>query len=754
MMKRIGFLLCAFLGMASAVWADVTIKTIDVKGVQRMEPATVLSYLPFEKGDNVSQSELDQALKELYKTGFFSDVKLDLKGSTLVIQVDERPIVAHIAFDGNDKIEENVLMNEIHMKERDVYTPTKLREDVKRLKTIYQRMGLYSAQITTDVETKSRNRVDIVYKIDEGPKNYIEKIRFVGNKHFSSSDLKEELISKEKKWYRFFSSTDTYDPDRLEYDKEMLRRFYYSKGYMDFDIKDVTVQTDEKTKNFIVTFDVDEGKRYRFGTANIQVTLPEVNAQKLEKQISFRKGQIYNAEYIEETIQNITDELGREGYAFVEITPVFKKDPKTQVADVTFKVKGGARVFVNRIDITGNSRTLDKVVRREFRLNEGDPFNTDKIRRSRQRIENLGYFDKVNLKTVPVANAPDKTDIAVDVSEKSTGAFNVGIGWSTYDGLLFEVGVQERNFLGTGKIVGVTASTSGRETQVDLSYTDPYFLDKPISAGFDLFHIDRDYTDDSSYKAKTTGGALRSGWDYSERVRQTVKYTLQQDNVTDIDNDASIYIKEQEGKNVVSMIGQVLSYDTRDNIFNPTEGFYTSLGLDLAGIGGDTRFVRVNANAAKYFEVMDQWVLSVSAGAGYIYGLNQEVRINNRYYLGGSTLRGFDVAGVGARDKATGDSLGGDWRLTASTQLMFPLGLPSEFGIKGKVFMDAGMLGKPDGHYAKDTIDYNNTPRVSVGTGILWQSPMGPINIDLGFPIVKEDYDETEVFRLNFGTGF
>ena len=754
MMKRIGFLLFAFLGMASAAWADVTIKTIDVKGVQRMEPATVLSYLPFEKGDEVSQSELDQALKELYKTGFFSDVKLDVNGSTLTIQVDERPIVAHIAFEGNDKIEENVLMNEIHMKERDVYTPTKLREDVKRLKTIYQRMGLYSAQITTDVETMSRNRVDIVYKINEGPKNYIEKIRFVGNKHFSSSDLKEELISKEKKWYRFFSSTDTYDPDRLEYDKEMLRRFYYSKGYMDFEIKDVTVQTDEKTKNFIVTFDLDEGKRYRFGTANIQVTLPEVNAQKLEKQITFKKGQIYNAEYIEETIQNITDELGREGYAFVEITPVFKKDPKTQVADVTFKVKEGARVFVNRIDITGNSRTLDKVIRREFRLNEGDPFNTDRIRRSRQRIENLGYFDKVNLKTVPVANAPDKTDIAVDVSEKSTGAFNVGIGWSTYDGLLFEVGVQERNFLGTGKIVGVTASTSGRETQVDLSYTDPYFMDKPISAGFDLFHIDRDYTDDSSYKAKTTGGALRSGWDYSERVRQTVKYTLQQDNVTDIDNDASIYIKEQEGKNVVSMIGQVLSYDTRDNIFNPTEGFYTSLGLDLAGIGGDTRFVRVNANAAKYYEVMDQWVLSVSASAGYIYGLNQEVRINNRYYLGGSTLRGFDVAGVGARDKATGDALGGDWRVTASTQLMFPLGLPSEFGIKGKVFMDAGMLGKPDGHYAKDTIDYNNTPRVSVGTGVLWQSPMGPINIDLGFPIVKEDYDETEVFRLNFGTGF
>ncbi len=754
MIKKIRYLWIGIFLFASVAQANTLVEAIEVKGVQRMEPSTVLSFLPFDKGDEVSQATLDQSLKELYKTGFFSDVKLSLNKNTLVISLKERPIVAQVSISGNDKIEEDVLMNEIHMKERDVYTPAKLREDVKRLKTIYQRMGLFSAEIETDVQNKTRNRVDILYRIKEGPKSYIEKILFTGNKHFSSADLKEELITKEKKWFRFFSSTDTYDPDRLEYDKEMLRRFYLRKGYIDFNVKKVSAEMDEKTKNFIISFDINEGNRYRFGKADVQVTLPEVDIQKLKKQIAFKKNQIYNVDYIEETIQNLTDELGREGYAFVEITPISKKNEQRRIADVTFKIKEGARVFVNRIDITGNSRTLDKVIRREFRLNEGDPFNTDKIRRSKQRIDNLGYFDKVDLKTVPVANAPDKTDIAVDVSEKSTGSFNVGIGWSTYDGLLFEVGVQERNFLGTGKIVGVTASTSDSETQVDLSFTNPYFMDKPISAGFDLFHIDRDYTDDSSYNAITTGGALRSGWDYSEHVRQTVKYTLQRDNVTDIDQNASIYIKEQEGKNVVSMIGQVLSYDTRDNIFNPTEGFYTSLGIDLAGIGGDTRFIRVNANAAKYYEVMDQWVLSVSATAGYIYGLNQDVRINNRYYLGGSSLRGFDVAGVGARDKATGDALGGDWRLTASTQLMFPLGLPSEFGIKGKVFVDAGMLGRPDGHYVSGTIDYNNTPRVSVGTGILWQSPMGPINIDLGFPIVKEDYDETEVFRLNFGTGF
>ncbi len=754
MMKKLGVLVC-FLMIAWTARADMTVRSIRVTGNQRLEPATVLSYLPFEEGETITSVDLNKALKDLYKTGFFDDVEMKENGDELTIHVKERPIISYIGFEGNDKIDEDVLAGEVQTKVRDVYTPTKIRADVARLETIYRRMGLFSAKITSQVENKSQNRVEVIFKIDEGPKNYIQDIYFKGNTHFSSGDLREVLMSKEKRWYRFLSSTDTYDPDRLNYDKELLRRFYLRKGYVDFDIKDMIVKKDDKTGNFIITFDLNEGARYRFGSSSVKVTLPDVDAAKLQKQIAFKAGAFYNADLIEETIQNITDELGRLGYAFVEVLPEFEKDPKTHVVSIIFRVKEGARVFINRIDIKGNSRTLDKVVRREFRLNEGDPFNTDKIRRSRQRIENLGYFDKVDLKTVPVANAPDKTDIAVTVSEKSTGAFNVGVGWSTYDGLLFEVGVQERNFLGTGNIVGVVASTSGRETQVDLSYTDPYFMDMPLSAGVDIFHFTRDYTDDSSYKWKTTGASVRFGWDYTERFRQTVKYTLQSDDVTDIEADASIYVKEQEGKSSLSMIGEVMSYDTRDSVYNPTEGFYTSLGFDFAGLGGDNKFVRVNWNATQYFELTEKWVLSVGGTAGYIVGIGgEDVRINNRYYLGGSTLRGFEIGGVGARDKASGDSLGGDWRLTASTQLMFPLGLPSEFGIRGKLFVDAGMIGKPDGTYDWNQVDYKNTPRVSIGTGLLWQSPMGPINIDLGFPVVKEKFDEKEVFRLNFGTGF
>lgn len=752
-MKKLIFL-GAFCCVAFAAVADTLIEKIKVIGNQRLEPATVISYLPFEQGDSVSGTEMNQALKDLYKTGFFEDVQLDLKGDTLTIKLKERPIVSYIGFEGNDKIKEDVLASETQLKVRDVYTPTKVRADVARLETIYRRMGLYSAKIKSEVTNKNQNRVEVIYKIDEGPKNYIESIRFKGNQNFSASDLREALMSKEKRWYRFLSSTDTYDPDRLNYDKELLRRFYLKKGYIDFEIKDMTAETDPKTKNFIITFDIQEGPRYKFGTSEVSVNLPEINQKDLLKQVAYKPGMYYNAELVERTIQKMTDELGRHGYAFVDIIPQFEKNTKTHVASIDYKVKEGARVFINRIDINGNSRTLDKVIRREFRLNEGDPFNTDKIRRSRQRIENLGYFDKVDLKTIPVANAPDRTDIAVTVSEKSTGAFNVGVGWSTYDGLLFEVGVQERNFLGTGNIVGITASTSGRETQVDLSYTDPYFMDLPLSAGIDVFHFTRDYTDDSSYKWKTLGAALRLGWDYTERFSQSVKYTLQQDDVTDIESDASIYVKEQAGKSTLSMIGEVMTYDTRDSVYNPTEGYVASLGLDFAGIGGDNRFVRANINAVQYFELVEKWVLSVSGSAGYIVGINQDVRINNRYYLGGSTLRGFEIGGVGARDKATEDSLGGDWRVTASTQLMFPLGLPSEFGIRGKLFVDAGMIGKPSGKYDWDLVDYSSKPRVSIGTGVLWQSPMGPINIDLGFPIVKEKYDQREVFRLNFGTGF
>lgn len=740
------------LGTAFVAQAEV-VSDIKVKGLKRMEPQTVISYLPFKKGEDVSRQRQATALRELYKTGFFSDVKMDKKDGILTITVEERPVVSKISFEGNDKADEKVLKTEVQLKVRDVYTPTKLKADAERLTEIYRRMGMHSAVVEPVVEEKSRNRVEITFKIDEGSKNYVRHIKFKGNENIDDERLKEAMMTKERRWYRFLTSTDTYDADRLNYDKDLLRRFYFERGYIDFAVLKTEVSKEEK--DYIISLEIKEGARYRVGDIDVRTTLKGISADKLKKEILLEKGKYYNAELLEETITKITDELGREGYAFVEVVPDFKQDKENKTVSVVFRIKEGERVFVNNISISGNSRTLDKVIRREFRLAEGDPFNTDKIKRSRQRIENLGYFDKVDFKSVPVAGGVDRTDIAVDVSEKSTGAFNVGIGWSTYDGLLLEAGIQERNFLGTGNIVGITASTSDNANQVDLSFTNPYFMDLPISAGFDIYHIVYDYSDDTSYKSYSTGGSLRAGWDYTEKLRQTVKYTLQQDKVSDVEGDASVYIKEQEGENILSMFGTVFTYDTRDSAYNPTEGYVASAGVDLAGIGGDSKFVRLNLNATQYFALTEKVVLSLNATGGVIHGLSgQNVRINYRYYLGGSTLRGFEPSSVGARTKGSDDVLGGDWRLTSSAQVMFPLGLPQELGFKGKFFIDAGMIGKPDGNYNWNEINYSSKPRVSIGTGLLWQSPMGPINIDFGFPIIKEKYDEKEVFRLSFGTGF
>lgn len=751
-MKKFVYTLIVFGLLASLAQAEV-IEKMQVKGNQRLEAETIYSYLPFAVGDDVNTDAVNKAIKELYKTGFFDDVKIDLKGSSVVIDVDERPAISSITFEGNDKVDTDVLKGEVQIKVRDIYVPTKVQSDVERIKMIYQRMGLLNAKVEAVTENKRRNRVEIIFKISEGDKNYIEDISFVGNKAFSSSDLREQMMSKTKRWYRFFSSTDTFDPDRLNYDKELLRRYYFQKGYIDFAIDDTQVSQNAEG-NFIVKMTLNEGRRYRLGKVDIKSSLAGLDKEKLLKQMDLRQGRFYQASQIESAVQKLTDELGKDGYAFVDVEPELTRNEKMGVVDISFKVREGSRVFINRINISGNSRTLDKVIRREFRVAEGDPFNTEKIKRSRQRIENLGYFDKVDLKTVPVPNAPDKTDLAVDVSEKSTGAFNIGIGWSTYDGIMFEVGIQERNFLGTGNIVGISASTSDSETQVDLSLTNPYFMDMPLLAGVDVYHIMHDYTDDSSYKSRTSGGALRFGWDYTERLSQTAKYTLQSDNVTQVDADASLYIKKQQGKRSTSMLGEVLSYDTRDSVINPTQGFVSSWGIDVAGLGGDTRFVRTNLSATKYFEIIDKWVLSLNASGGIIHGLNQDVRINNAYYLGGANLRGFESGGVGARDKQTDDSLGGNWRVTATAQLMFPLGLPEEFGLRGKIFADAGTLGKPDDIDNWDDVWYSSKIRASVGVGLLWRSPMGPINIDFGFPVMKEPYDKKEVFRLNFGSGF
>ena len=752
MKKTLAFLLTGtfFSGIA----LGETLNNVSIQGTARIENQTVMNYLNLKMRKEITGADIDNATKTLFATGLFSDVNIKMTNGNLDINVTENPIVHNVYFEGNKKLDDDALKSEITLKPRTIYTLNKIQGDADRLLEVYKRIGRFGATVNPKIVKKDQNRVDVIFEIDEGSKTTVKRINIIGNTKFSDDDLKDAMMTKESAWYRFLTSTDTYDPDRLNYDKELLRRFYLQNGYMDFKVKNAIAELTPNKEGFIITFDIEEGNRYKFVQPDIKINLSEYKEKNLTDKITFKSGMWFNADLVESTITNLNDTFSNLGYAFVDTTPHFDKNDETKTVKVTFSVAEGEKVFVNKINITGNSRTLDKVIRREFRIKEGDAFNASKLRHSKQRVENLDYFEKVDLKTVPVYGQPGKTDILMDVAEKATGSFSIGVGWSSYDGLLFDTGIQERNILGTGNTLGLNLMLSEREQEYTIGLTNPYFMDKNLLAGIDVFHTTLDNEDYSSYKSTTTGGAVRFGWNYTDFLRQSVRYTLQEDEVRDVTEDASTYIKEQEGRTSLSMIGQEISWDKRDNRINPTQGFYTSFSTDYAGVGADTKFVRLGIMGIQYFEMAEDVIFSMRGDAGHIWGLGgQDVRINHRYYLGDSSFRGFEYGGIGARDKATGDALGGNWYATASAEVQFPLGLPKELGIKGKVFSDAGFIGKPDG-YDASKMDYSSKMRMSAGTGIMWQSPMGMINLDFAWPIMKEDFDETKVFRLNFGKAF
>ena len=729
------------------------ISEIIVTGNQRIEKETILSYVRLDEGDLLSDKTMNRALKNLFDTGMFADVNLEKDGTVLKISVKENPIVNQLFFDGNKRMQDEQLIDEVQLKPRVIYTKAKAQKDVERLVNIYQRSGRFAVTIEPKIIEREQNRVDVIYEIDEGPTTYVRKIIFVGNEAFSDSTLQENIMTKEDRWYRFFSTTSTYDPDRMDYDKELLRRFYLSKGYIDVEIESAIAELTPDKEAFFITFTLKEGKRYKVGNVSIKTTLENLNVDELKANFSIESGDWYNADKIETAIQNITDAVGNLGHAFVDVTPETNIQEGTNIVDIVFDIKEGERVFINQININGNVRTRDEVIRREFRVVEGDAFNSAKLRRSKQRIENLDFFSRVDFATKPVDGVPDKTDVEVSVEEKSTGSLTLGVGWSTYDGALIQTGISERNFLGLGQYLGLNVALAQKRTEYDISFTEPYFLDRDLAAGFDLFNMTHDFQDTSSYDQSSIGGALRLSWSYNEELRQSVKYTLREDKISDVDPDASLYIKEQEGKALLSMISNSISYDRRNSTIRPTDGYVLTLSNDLAGLGGNERFLRTDLYAAKYFPLSEEWTLAFKGHAGYIFGFGQDVRINQRYFLGGNDLRGFEQGGATGRDRASQDALGGDWVLTGTAEIIFPLGLPNEFGIRGRLFSDIGATGEPP-DTGKYNIDYSSKPRASVGFGISWDSPMGTINVDIAYAVLKEKYDKTEVFRLNFGSGF
>jgi len=731
--------------------AEIYVSQIEVDGLQRVERETVLSYLNVEQGSSVSQEYLNSSMKRLFETGLFADVNIDARGNgVLAVKVVENPVINKRVFDGNDKVDDMLLESEVQLKSGSIYNIAKVQDDVQRILEVYKRSGRYATVVEPKIIKRDQNRVDLVYEISEGPTAAISKVNFIGNHHYSDDDLQSEIMSKESRWYRLFSSSENYDPEKTNYDKELLRRFYLKRGYADFRVLSAVAELSPDKKSFVVTYVLDEGSRYKLEDVRIQSMIKDVDVAALSGQVQQEKGDWYNADLAERSVYALTEELGKKGFAFVDVTPELEKTSGNKMV-LTFNIAEGQRVFVDRINITGNTRTEDEVIRREFRIDEGDAFNAAKIRASRRNVENLNYFSKVDIQTEPNPNDDSKADINVNVEEKSTGAFNVGVGYSTVNGALFRAGIAENNFQGKGQKLSADVAVSQRTSEYDLSFTEPYFMGRRLSAGIDLFRTEEDYQDEGSYDSESTGGRLRLGWNYTDDFAQYLRYTLKEDKISNVDRNASIYIKEEEGRYSNSSIGQTMVYDKRDSAINPKEGYYLSFGNDVAGLGGDEKYLKFDGKAYKYFTLADYYTFKLFINGGYITGYGDEnVRLSNRYYLGGSTLRGFEFAGIGARDKFTKDALGGNWMIYSGAEMSFPIGL-DEVGVRGRTFVDMGILGKPD-DINEDYVEYSDTPRVAAGFGFQWQSPMGQIDVDLAFPIVKEDYDETEVFRLNFGS--
>ena len=699
------------------------------------------------------------------------------QGIDLVVRVVENPIINRIAFEGNRRLEDKTLLDEVQLRPRVVYTRTKVQNDVKRLIDVYRRNGRFATTVEPKVIQLPQNRVDLVFEINEGARTGISRITFVGNRQFSDGTLRGAIQTVETRWFRFLSSDDSYDPDRVTYDRELLRRFYLKNGYADFKVLSAVAELAPDQGSFYLTFTIDEGERYHFGKIEVSTTLKNLDIETLNSELQTEEGDWYDAEKIDDTIKRLSDQVGNLGYAFVEVEAVVKRDRQARTIGLTYEIREGPKVFVERIDITGNVRTLDKVIRREFRLVEGDAFNTARLRRSQQRIRNLGFFKKSDVNNI-AGSTPDKTVIQVNVEEQSTGELTVGAGYSSAESVIGEITLRERNLLGKGQDLRISTTLSTVRQQYDLSFTEPYFLDRNVAAGFDMFHIRRNLIQTSQYEFATTGGRPRIGYQLTERLRQTLSYTVREDNVFNIQSTASRFIQDQAGDFVSSIVSQDLIYDHLDNRLEPTGGYYLGLGTDLAGLGGDIKYGRLRTRAAYYIPVAPpEYVLSVRGESAFIYGFgqtfgstradafgvqtstpDQTVRINDRFFPGGENFRGFRLGGAGPRDVASGDSLGGRRYYVGTVELSVPLGLPKELGITGRVFSDAGLAtdsGLPRTNSAGNLLvrDTGNI-RASAGVGLSWKSPFGPIRIDLATPIRKETGDVKEIFRFGFGTRF
>lgn len=764
--------LSASLGELSAS-AQGVIQTIRVEGNRRVEPETVRSYLTFTAGDAYDPAELDESLKTLFATGLFQDVRIRREGSTVVIIVEENPIVNRVAFEGNREIEDETLVSEVQLKPRAVFTRARVQSDVQRILDLYRRQGLYAAQVDPKIINLDSNRIDVVFEISEGPTTKVRAINFIGNDAFSDSQLRFVISTTQTNLLSFFKSTNIYDPDRLNLDRELLRQFYLKNGYADARILSATADLDRDGRGFFITFTIDEGQRYRFGTIDIESSLPSLDIDALRGVIMTRTGKVYNVEKVEKTVEALTLRVSQQGYAFGQVRPRFERDPVTHAMGIVYVIDEGPRVYIERINIVGNFRTQDDVIRRQFRLAEGDAYNRLLVEAARKRLRSLGFFKTVEIENEP-GSAPDRVILVVTVVEQPTGELSFGAGYSTVEGVIGDISITERNLMGKGQYVRLGFSGSLERAQFDFSFTEPYFLNRNLAAGFDLFHKEVDLSDVASFSQRNTGANLRMGFPIADNTQLGLRYRFEQEEIFDVRRNASLAVKESEGLANVSSVGYTVAYDTRNLPQAPSSGVFASFSQDLAGIGGDVNYIRSVADARGYYPITNKITLVGRVQGGAIEGWGgDDVRLTDLFFKGGETIRGFKRAGYGPRDACenpvTGsrvgecrrDSLGGKlfWATTAEVRFPFPL-IPDNLGMQGAVFVDAGSLWDPseqalqavaqEGSFIFDSSDV----RLSTGFSIIWQSPLGPLRADIAQALLKSEFDRTEIFRFGASTNF
>lgn len=782
---------------------------VSVQGNKRVDSETISAY--FTGSD---QAAINKGVKELYATGLFSDIRVSRAGGRVTISVTENNVINRVAFEGNSKVKTETLTAEVQSKSRGPYSQAMVDADIERIKDVYRRSGRAAATVTARTVDLPNGRLDVVFTIDEGDKTGVKAINFVGNTVYSSGKLRDLMDTTEMNYFSFFKTTDVYDPDRIASDLERIRRFYLKNGYADFRVIGSDAQFDPAQGGYIITITVEEGVQYTVATVNVESHLPDIDGATLLPLVRLSAGDIYNGDMVEKTVDSLTKEVGKHGYPFTQVRPRGDRDPATRTVTIAFVLEDGPRVYIERIDVRGNTRTRDYVIRREFEIGEGDAYNRVYIDRAERRLNNLGYFKKVKITNEP-GSTPDRVIVVVDVEDQPTGSLSLSGGYSTSDGFIADVAVTETNFMGRGQYVKLAVSEGQYSRGVNFSFTEPYFLGERLAAGFDVYAKKSDAWQYSYYNNFVTGATLRLGLPVTEEITFSPRYSIYRTDISIPNNssrpyddctspiygitpgfngvnpsiyyncltngEASLALKEAQGPFLTSMVGYTLGYNSLDNNRSPTAGIFAELRQDIAGAGGDTRFVRTTGDIRYYHELYDQFVGLVHLQGGDLASLGgSQIRIVDNFNLGPSLVRGFAPSGIGPRDIGSGNPqgnpLGGTVYFGASAEVQFPIfGLPRDLGLKGALFVDAGTLygfnGRTNfsptgvcsgGPFVAPFSQSNcitvggDTPtiRTAAGGSIIWASPLGPIRFDFAKAITKNQFDQTQFFRFTGGTTF